>query len=477
MSNFFGSRLILAMFFFALFFANATAFSIEGIDLNEAAFVDQIASFGVGIKNDVNSQTITLKLLDNGVFKNFVSAVFDINEERTVLMEWNPETEGTHTIEIKAESTLTGEIQSKTTQISVTTWTAFDFLIEPEDIDFNAGIQVGKTTQITAMVRNNGSEAHSGVLVRVYHGQETLSTLLTSQTIALPAGGSETISFDYMPQVSGVDSIIVKIDPNNEIVESDETNNKAERTINVGFTETGESTYTISLFLRSDKKDCVVVMNNNDKFFHKGIKGDEESNFFVDFDLIDNTGNVIFSASGYEGDEFVKPSRTVRVIAVNEVIATIVVVYTFQNAVSYTTCETNIGELTESLSKCERDLEELREHSSGLGIEKMDCISEKSSLNKDLLSCKEDKADCLEKKMVCETNLARTTSDYNAQMSAIRFTEKESCGSQLLSKDSELQSRNAELEAAMNYGHTGFILFFAMIMIFAALYHKGVIAL
>ncbi len=99
--------------------------------------------------------------------------------------------------------------------------------VETGDVKENANVN------INASVYNNGSGDVSNVKVSFYDGFPGSSNNIANTTIAGIAFGSSQNATIYWNSLAGTHNISVKVDPDNTITESDETNNNASKFINV----------------------------------------------------------------------------------------------------------------------------------------------------------------------------------------------------------------------------------------------------
>ncbi len=86
----------------------------------------------------------------------------------------------------------------------------------------------GEMATVTTVIYNTGTTQADNVVVRFFVGNPLgTGTLIGSQTIAaIPANGSETVQLVWNTSgYSGIIAIYVQIDPQNEILEADESNN------------------------------------------------------------------------------------------------------------------------------------------------------------------------------------------------------------------------------------------------------------
>jgi subtilase family serine protease/prenyltransferase beta subunit len=95
---------------------------------------------------------------------------------------------------------------------------------------------VGLMTGIFIKVRNHGETDASNVLVEVYNGDPANGgvKLNGGGTYTIPAGGYKETVAAMLPMTGGSKDIYILVDPNNTVLESNETNNTAVKTFIVG---------------------------------------------------------------------------------------------------------------------------------------------------------------------------------------------------------------------------------------------------
>ncbi len=111
-----------------------------------------------------------------------------------------------------------------------------DLAVSQQDINFNIPDSVyvtGDTIKITVTAHNYGTITANNVDVVAYDGDPDAGFAPQIGSINVPsidAGGSYSFSFNYIvPKNAQYHYIYVKVDPNNNIMESNESNNKASR--------------------------------------------------------------------------------------------------------------------------------------------------------------------------------------------------------------------------------------------------------
>ena len=114
-----------------------------------------------------------------------------------------------------------------------------DLAVSTADIQYSktdADINAGDNITVTVTVHNYGSVAASNILCYAYDGDPDAggnAPIIGNGTISsIAVGGTGTFSFNYkVPASPEYHQIVIKIDPTNQITESNESNNKAQRSI------------------------------------------------------------------------------------------------------------------------------------------------------------------------------------------------------------------------------------------------------
>ncbi len=108
-----------------------------------------------------------------------------------------------------------------------------DLSIVPLAISFSDNLpENGDNVQISVRVNNTGGRSVEDALVRLLDGPERTGEMIGEDTIRVPAGSSGIASFIWVAN-PGIHAITAIADPDNEIAESDESNNGAERPLTV----------------------------------------------------------------------------------------------------------------------------------------------------------------------------------------------------------------------------------------------------
>ncbi len=114
-----------------------------------------------------------------------------------------------------------------------------DLALSTSDIAYSKAdtdIQVGDLITVTVTVHNYGNVAASNVICYAYEGDPDAggnAPVIGSGTIpSIAVGGTGTFTFQYrVPTSPEYRFIVIKVDPTNQITESNESNNKATRSI------------------------------------------------------------------------------------------------------------------------------------------------------------------------------------------------------------------------------------------------------
>ena len=110
-----------------------------------------------------------------------------------------------------------------------------DLALSPSDIAFsNPNPVANEEITITATIHNEGDADANNILIQFYDGDpDGGGTLIGEQVISsITAGGLATAQINWIAQ-EGTHNIYVVVDPNDEIAESNENNNKASKSLEV----------------------------------------------------------------------------------------------------------------------------------------------------------------------------------------------------------------------------------------------------
>lgn len=142
--------------------------------------------------------------------------------------------DGSHTLYLVADSGNLITESSKTNNTGTITVnvggtpTLADLSITPMDITLTPSRpQTGDTVQINARIRNQGAEVADSFTFEIFDGApESGGTPILSQIFTIPAGADQTVSTNW-PIPAGIHEVNVIIDRGNQIVETNEANNRA----------------------------------------------------------------------------------------------------------------------------------------------------------------------------------------------------------------------------------------------------------
>jgi len=178
-------------------------------------------------------------LTESDIAGSFLTSAIDVDGKAGFLVEVTvPATATASTETLTLTITSAGDPTVTTTEeftATVTPELGYDFLFDVDIILGQSDIETtdlvkGTAASIEAEVYNAGPGDYDGsVTVRIYADSVVEANLLKEQTISGPhiAGEGKTRKVLWTPTQAGSHSIIVVIDPDNEIDELDETNNQA----------------------------------------------------------------------------------------------------------------------------------------------------------------------------------------------------------------------------------------------------------
>lgn len=103
-----------------------------------------------------------------------------------------------------------------------------DLAVTPADITLTPARPVaGQTVQVTARFRNQGMEPAQNFTAELFDGApEAGGVPIASQTLTMAPGSEQTITANW-PVASGIHQIFIVLDRANNVIETDETNNRA----------------------------------------------------------------------------------------------------------------------------------------------------------------------------------------------------------------------------------------------------------
>jgi len=198
-------------------------------------------------------------------------------------------------------STIPTTSSLKTTTSATTTTTTTTTTITPlPDLSISSGDisysvfqdSLGTQLNLRFIIHNLGNTASSSPWITVY--DNNVSADVFNPNEAIPAGGQINTGFGYYPSL-GIHNIRVVIDPNNNIVESNENNNIAEKTIAV--TTSTITTTTIPPCGYGTATATTPVTYNNVKFY--AVQG---ATSWAKIQVRDQSGNILESLTINSGE-------------------------------------------------------------------------------------------------------------------------------------------------------------------------------
>jgi len=198
-------------------------------------------------------------------------------------------------------STIPTTSSLKTTTSATTTTTTTTTTITPlPDLSISSGDisysvfqdSLGTQLNLRFIIHNLGNTASSSPWITVY--DNNVSADVFNPNEAIPAGGQINTGFGYYPSL-GIHNIRVVIDPNNNIAESNENNNIAEKTIAV--TTSTITTTTIPPCGYGTATASSPVTYNNVKFY--AVQG---ATSWAKIQVRDQSGNILESLTINSGE-------------------------------------------------------------------------------------------------------------------------------------------------------------------------------
>ncbi|MFH1012618.1 MAG: CARDB domain-containing protein [Candidatus Peregrinibacteria bacterium] len=187
-----------------------TILSVQALDIvysNQGFPLEVMArdSASLDVRAEIDGNTATLVLnAETQIYAGRVNA---------------PTVPGDYTLRVVAENTdgLTTEWQRLITVVD----SRPDLAISPADVQISPRAFVeNRTESLQTVLHNHGGSDVTSVPVEL----RVDGAILTSQTVTLPKSGQVTLNWEWTPSF-GVHDLMVRIDPQNQVEESDENNN------------------------------------------------------------------------------------------------------------------------------------------------------------------------------------------------------------------------------------------------------------
>jgi hypothetical protein len=411
----------LFLFFALLLFSlNALAgVQINSLTIPQPVFKNASTTITASTTNTLlEAQNINVKLYDNGILKFAMQDLFDANQIKNYSIIWTPEMLGTHNIDFNATAA-DGNSAATSQSVEVIQYSEVDLILDNNSISIDENIVLNKSFTGRVTISNKGSVDANRALIRVYHGVESLTNIIYSAYLTIPKQSQGLISFSYTPKVTGMDLIIAKIDPENELVESNEMNNRAEKIFEVKpAEESGVVPSPLQLTLQSQQKECVIILSNNDKFFFTEIALDENTqDYYVKFSFTDVFGTELLSTKGFAGNEFLLPSRTVRIVSVSGLIGYIIIAFSYPVSIITSTCQADVSDIIGKLNSCKIQVEDLEKEAGNFkacSVEKEGCLQQLGATKTSLIERESTLSGCESRMIAFSADCSnRVASDVN----------------------------------------------------------------
>lgn len=140
---------------------------------------------------------------------------------------WKTTVEGLHTIEVRVDPYPNRIIELNESNNNASSLLTFgkEPDLTPTGVTFNPDpVTNGTFVKITLSVKNNGGTPAYGVIVRFYI--DTTINLINLTTIDIAEKSTQAITIYYRTVQEGLNTLILTVDENNLVTESDETNNQ-----------------------------------------------------------------------------------------------------------------------------------------------------------------------------------------------------------------------------------------------------------
>ncbi|MFQ5837935.1 MAG: DUF835 domain-containing protein [Thermoplasmata archaeon] len=152
----------------------------------------------------------------------------------TILVPENAVLETTERVEVEATSRVNSSY-SRVLYLDIGVGMA-DPMVLTDDVTFSkANPSAGETVKVRIVVRNGGSKDAVNVKVALYQGSDLVDSVIVQ---LLPKGGKASVEISWTASV-GDHLLVAMVDPDEEIIDLDRTNNRVEKSVSVGGSTNG----------------------------------------------------------------------------------------------------------------------------------------------------------------------------------------------------------------------------------------------
>lgn len=327
---------------------------------------------------------------------------------------------------------------------------ALNIKVDSNSVIFDSNqLVVGKAFSGRVTITNDSNEDSPNTLIRIFHSSDnTVSTLLSSEYLNLPANSSATTSFAMTPVLTGTDLLIVSADPLNQLVESNENDNRIEKTFSVVGAGTGIGTpfaFSKRIILTADSNGCTISLSNADVLVFQGIFLDINSDanatnqnaYMVVLNVRAGDGTQVLNLRGHRDEEFFDSTSTRKfyILSVTDTSAEIMItlMHSFDINPS-STCQTDVISI---LRQAQEQLQRYNQLSNQLTEE-----SKKRAVAENMLNqvqgfftiCDTDRTNCNSKLVTtqseCTTTIDNLSNNYTLTFQDINsqiVREQNSC--------------------------------------------------
>lgn len=183
----------------------------------------------------IDATNITVRFFDDmtQIGEDILIKRINVNDTGVASVEWEPDTEGIHTIRVIVDPDNTiKEIKEDNNNASIdieVTKPLPDLIVTPQNISVSEELPMGVPVAIKATIYNQGTLDASDIPITFYIGSKRIGDVQTIKSIKI--GEEEEASVVWVPDALGEKKITVKVDETNVIEEVRDDNNEASITV------------------------------------------------------------------------------------------------------------------------------------------------------------------------------------------------------------------------------------------------------